>query len=265
MGIEINMGNHKGMLERRISKKISWLSFKELENYFSNPDSKILNLSAISSRQFIKDLDSVINFSKKEVDISGNIGRFSTSIDYSTTKKTNQSYFINSVQKCKNFKLHKVRSKLFNFFRGRHTRTKVFIESWNFSDFDDAETFQVGKLYQIKPVSINYKAAKQDYKYDKQIISKFRIEETNGNIKDLLLIDTIKDEKLKREKYIDGQKINRQHYNFEIRSHRLNRGLMKTFLFHRINKCRRSEYDGSNNFLYANQLVIMPLSVANSF
>ena len=54
---------------------------------------------------------------------------------------------------------------------------------------------------------------------------------------------------------INGQKINRQHYNFEIRHHNLNRGLMKTFLFHQIYKYKTSEYD-ENNSLSNNKTVV---------
>ncbi len=221
------------------------MSFKELDNYFRDPDLKIQNLYTISAQQFTKDLDSMIAFSRKRLGLYGKIDNFSITTDYSTTEKGKRRHLINSVQKREKFNFYKIFNKLFN--NKSKPKTKIKIKSWNFTEFDDTEKLQVGKLYTIKPVSITYNSTQQDYKYDKQIISEFCIEEANGTIKKLLIIDTIKKGKIKREKHIDNHKINRQHYNFEIRSHRLNRSLMKTFLFHQINKDKTSEYDQNSD------------------
>ncbi len=233
-------------INNNLQEKISCMSFKELDNYFSDPDLKIQNLYKISAQQFTKDLDSIIAFSKKALGQYGKIDTVSITIDSNTTEKGKRRHLINSVQKCEKFKLHKLLSKLFN--NESQPITRIKIKSWNFTEFDDTQKLQVGNLYTIKPVSVTYNSTQQEYKYDKQIISEFCIEEANGTIKKLLIIDTIKKGKVQREKHIDDHKINRQHYNFEIRSHRLNRSLMKTFLFHQINRHKTSEY-GQNSAL----------------
>ena len=243
---KMTMCNNKEF-PKKSSQKISCLSFKELNNYFSDPDLKIHNLYIISAQQFTEDLDSMIDFSRKKLGLYGKVDNFSITIDSHTTEKRKRSHLINSAQKCEKFKLCKTLSKFFK--HEGHPTTKVKIKSWNFSDFDDTAKFKVGKLYTIKPVSVTYNSAQQDYKYDKQIILEFCIVEANRNIRKLIIIDNIKKgKKTKREKYIDGQKINRQHYNFEIRHHNLNRGLMKTFLFHQIYKYKTPEYDQNNSF-----------------
>ena len=244
------MCNNKSNFQIKVSKKVPCLSFKELDNYFRDPDLKIQDLDTISAQQFTKDLDSMIDFSGKKLGLYGRIDNFSTTIDSNTTEKGKRYHLINSAQKCEKFKLYKIFSKLFKY--ENHQITKIKIKSWNYTDFDDTEKFQVGKLYSIKPVSVTYNSTPQDYKYNKQIISEFCIEETDGNIKKLKIIDNIKKGKIKKEKYIDGQKINRQHYNLEIRHHNLNRGLMKTFLFHQIYKYKTSEYD-QNDSLCSNK------------
>jgi hypothetical protein len=234
------MYNNKNF-QIKVSQKASCLSFKELDNYFSDPDLKIQNLYIISAQQFTKDLDSMIDFSKKKPGLYGKIDNFSITIDSHTTENGKRCHWINSAQKREKFKLDKILSKFFK--HESHPTTKIKIKSWNFTDFDGTDKFQVGKLYTIKPVSVTYNSTQQDYKYNKQIISEFCIVEANGNIRKLIIIDNIKKGKTKREKYIDGQKINRQYYNFEIRHHNLNRGLMKTFLFHKIYKYKTPEYD----------------------
>jgi len=253
------MNNNKNF-QIKVSQKASCLSFKELDNYFSNPDLKIQNLSAISTQQFTKDLDSMIDFSRNKFGQYGKIDNFSVTIDSNTTETGNQRHLINFAHKHEKFKLYKILSKLFK--DESHPTTKIKIKSWNFTDFDDTDKFQVGKLYTIKPVSVTYNSTQQDYKYNKQIISEFCIEETNGNIKKLKNIDNIKNGKIKKEKYIDGQKINGQHYNLEIRHHNLNRALMKTFLFHKIYKNKTSEYNQNislcNNKTDSNFVVAQP-------
>ena len=146
-------------------------------------------------------------------------------------------------------------SKFYKFFNElfktkNPEKTRVMIKSWTFKDFDVNQKFQVRKLYSIKPISLTYNSTREEYKYSKQIISEFCIKEANGNIKKLLIIDNLKNGKVKREKYIDGKSITGQHYNFEIRSHRLNRGLMKTFLFHQINKNNKLGYDQNRHIRY---------------
>ncbi|MDA3916808.1 MAG: hypothetical protein PF690_07525 [Deltaproteobacteria bacterium] len=239
------MCNNNRNFQIKDSKKVPCLSFKELDNYFSDPDLKIHNQNTISAQQFTKDLDSMIDSSTKKLGLYGRIDNFSITIDSNTTQNGKQCHLINSAQKCEKFKLHKIFSKLFKY--EDHPITKIKIKSWNFTDFDDTEKFQVGKLYSIKPVSVTYNSTQQDYKYNKQIISEFCIEEANGNIKKLKIIDNIKKGKIKKEKYIDGQKVNRQYYNLEIRHHNLNRGLMKAFLFYQIYKHKTSEYDQNDS------------------
>ena len=239
------MCNNNENFPKKVSEKVPCLSFKELDNYFRDPDLKMQNLYTISAQQFTKDLDLMIDFSRKKLGLYGKIDNFSFTIDSNITEKGKRRHLINSAQKYEKFKLYKILSKLFKY--ESHPVTKIKIKSWNFTDFDDTAKFQVGKLYTIKPVSVTYNSTQQDYKYNKQIISDFCIEETNGNIKKLIIIDNIKNGKIKKEKYIDGQKINRQHYNLEIRHHNLNRGLMKTFLFHQIYKYKTSEYDQNSS------------------
>lgn len=222
-------------------KRMSWLSFSELNRHFSNPDSRILNLFTISAEQFTRDLDSIIDVLKKKSNQYGNIGELSTVYDSNPIKKRERPDLDNFMQKSERhkFKFHKIFKRFLNFVKCEihpaSKMNKVKIQSWRFSNFDVTKKFQVGNLYTIKPVSIIYHSTQQEYKYDKQIISEFCIEELNGNIKKLLVIDTIKNGKIKRKKFIDGENINRQYYNFEIRNHRLNRCLMKTFLFHQFN------------------------------
>jgi hypothetical protein len=144
-----------------------------------------------------------------------------------------------SVQKREKLKLQKILNRLFKYIIPAPSK-KIEIRSWTFKDFDAARKFQVGKCYTLRPISITYNSTQQDYKYNKQIISEFYIE-ANGSIKKLVIIDSIKKEVVRREKFINGRKIHRQHYNLEIRNHRLNRSLMKAFLFHQIYKL--SEYD----------------------
>ncbi len=240
------MSNNNKKSQIKISKETPCLSFKELHNYFRDPDLKIQNLYAISAQQFTKDLDSMIDFSKKKLGLYGKIDSFLITVASNSTEKGIRPHWINSVQKREKFKLYRILNKLFN--NESHSITKIKIKSWKFTDFDDTEKFQVGKLYTIKPVRVTYNSTQQDYKYSKQIISEFCIEEANGKIKKLIIIDNIKNGTIRREKYIDGQKINRQHYNLEIRNHDLNRGLMKTFLFHKISKYKTFEYDQDSGF-----------------
>lgn len=228
------MENIKRNSQIKISKKTSCLSFKKLDNYFRNPDLKIQDLYAISAQQFTNDLDSMIDLSKKKLSLFSKNNTFLIKINSNTTQKQEK------------VKLYRILNKLFKY--ESHPITKIKIKSWKFADFDDTEKFQVGKLYTIKPVSVTYNSTQQNYKYNKQIISEFCIKEASGNIKKLIIIDNIKKGKTKREKYIDGQKINNQHYNLEIRNHDLNRGLMKTFLFHKIYKYKTSEYDQDSGF-----------------
>ncbi len=235
-----NMCNNKKFQEK-VPSKVPCMSFKKLSNYFCDPDLKIQNLYATSAQQFTKDLDSVIDFSRTKLGQYGKIDNFSITVDSNSDGKGKFDYFIDSLQKHKNSKLYKILSRFFKY--EDQSKTKVMVKSWSFKEFDNTDKFQVGKLYTMRPVSVTYNSTQQDYKYDKQIISEFCIEETNGTIKKLLIIDTIKNGKVKREKHIDGHKFNLPHYNFEIRCHQLNRNLMKTFLFHQINKDKQPEYD----------------------
>lgn len=223
------------------NKKKSWMSFRELNKYFNNPDLKIQHHYMISAERFIKDLDSIINLSKDKLDLYGKFDEFSILIDPVPAKKGKRPNFMNFMQKSEKLRLHPILNKIFRY--KSHQLEEVKFNSWTFTDFDENEEFQVGKLYKIKPLSVTYNSTQQDFKYNKQIISQFCIEEASGNIKKLSIIDSVKKGKIKREKYIDDQKINRQHYNNEIRSHRLNRGLMKTFLFNQINKYYKPEYN----------------------
>ena len=56
-------------------KKTSLLSFKELNVYFTNPDSTIKNIPAISAQQFTKDLDFIIDSSRDKLGLHGNIDK----------------------------------------------------------------------------------------------------------------------------------------------------------------------------------------------
>ncbi len=240
IGFEINMRIDEQELQ---TNKISWLSFKQLETYFNNPDSRIENLYDTSIEQFTKDLDTIIEFSTKKLDLYNKIGESSVIIDSNHIKMKKAGKLEIHVQKVKML-ISRLNKNLNRFFKHKNrpalSPNKIRIKSWNFSNFHGAQKFQVRNLYSIMPVSVTYNSTQQDYKYDKQIISKFCIEELNGNIKELLIIDSIKNGKIKREKYIDDENINRQHYNSEIRNHRLNRCLMKTFLFYQINKHKTS-------------------------
>ena len=241
------MNDDKSDFYIEISKKPFCLSFKKLDNYFRSPDLKIQNLYAISAQQFIADLDSVINFSKNKRGSYGRIDKIAIAIDSNTLGEKDRHPLTGSVQKRNKLNLQKILNKLFKSIAPAPIK-KIEISSWSFKDFDAAKKFQVGKCYTLRPVSITYNSTQQDYKYNKQIISEFYIEEANGNIKKLVIIDNIKKETVRREKYIDGQKIHCQHYKLEIHHHRLNRGLMKTFLFHQIYK--PSEYDQDTCLLH---------------
>ena len=223
--------------------KISWLSFKKLDTYFSNPDSKIEDIYDISTEQFTKDLDTIIKFSKKKQGLYGKFGEASIVTDSNPIKMEEVDDLEHHVQKDETL-MSRLNKILNRFFKHESHPTvspnKIKIKSWNFSNFNGTEKFQVRNLYSIKPVSVTYNSTQQDYKYEKQIISKFCIEESNGKIKELLIMDSMKNGKIKREKYIDDENINRQHYSSEIRNHKLNRCLMKTFLFNQINKHKTS-------------------------
>lgn len=222
------------------SKKSPWLSYRQLDMYFKNPDSQIRHTSEICAHQFTKDLDFIIQFSKNNSAMRGRIDSYSIRIDTNRVKKRPRASIGSALQTSKGLNLFKCMKNSLGC--KRRPKTKVIIQSWNFTEFDPAEKFHVRGLYAIKPIRITYNWTQQDYIYNKQIISEFCIEETNGNIKKLVIIDSLKNKKIKREKYIDDQNIAGQHHQFGIRSHRLNRGLMKTFLFHQINGFEKFEY-----------------------
>ena len=229
----------------RLYKKTEpWLSFRELNRYFMNPDSQIENLSAVSALQFANDLDCLIRLSQTNACIRGRFDVASVKTEPRTVNKSQPPLVVRFLHRCKGSGWHRLFSKQPD--RSPLQESAVTICSWRFTDFDSAKQFRVRDLYTIRPVSLEYRSAQQDYHYDKQIVSAFQVVEANGNIKKLVIIDSIKNGRVKREKLIDGQRISRGNFQFEIRTHRLNRGLMKTFLFHRIHAYMNFEYDQSN-------------------
>ncbi|MCP4760542.1 MAG: hypothetical protein GY870_02100, partial [archaeon] len=192
---------------------------------------------------FTKDLDTIIKFSQKKQGLYGKFGEASIVTDFNPIKMEEVDDLEHHVQKDETLmsRLNKILNRFFKHeSHPTVSQNKIKIKSWNFSNFNGTKKFQVRNLYSIKPVSVTYNSTQQDYKYEKQIISKFCIEESNGKIKELLIMDSMKNGKIKREKYIDDENINRQHYSSEIRNHKLNRCLMKTFLFNQINKHKTS-------------------------
>lgn len=235
------MGIKKRMLQKKITEKVTFISFNKLDKYFRNPELKVQNLSAISAQQFTKDLDIVMACSKKKSGLYGKIDTVSINADLKPPKKEKRDNSTNPLAALGKLKLFSIFSK--SPVTDEQLAETVNITSWSFSNFDRAEKFQVGNIYTLRPVRVTYNSTQQDYDYNKQIISEFCIEKANGTSKELKIIDNIKKDIITREKYIDGEKIWNQNYDLEIRNHHLNRGLMKNFLFRQIKKFKISGYN----------------------
>lgn len=227
-------------------KQISWISFKNLETYFCHPDVDIKNISAITAEKFADDLETIIQYSK--ITLHEPIGNTTILMDEINPEHNENNKPLQSIQPVNG--KHRFHRAIFKRFKASmrfsppeshpvETDKKMVITSWHYDDFKNEDFFRVGSVYSMKPESLTCNFAGQNYKYDRQIISRFKIEQANRDSKEMIITDTIKNGRIKREKRIDDEIADGQNYDFEIRNHRLNRGLMKAFLFRQIKNLKK--------------------------
>ncbi len=243
------METDKVDLLRHNLKKISWLSFNKLDNYFCNPDVKIKNISTITAQKFADDLDTVIQYSKLNPNKS--IGKTTIRVEpnqpsecqVAVASNENQQPLRHKHSKFGHALIKSLKASIFGASDIPHLETidkKILITSWNYNDFKSTDCFSVGRIYSIKPVSLTYNYTTEGYEYDRQIISRFYIESADGDSKKMIITDTIKNGKVKREKRIDNVIVSGQNYQFEIRNHRLNRSVIKAFLFKQVKEMKQT-------------------------
>lgn len=223
-------------IDEKSFDRVAWMDFKLITHYLLNPEDEIQDTDALCAHQFSLDLDLIINHIHTR-------GLGFSKLGHLTTAKQCCEHSVKKGYRSKRQWLKRLfdtsLSEPFAKFKSvplpESDPKERLITTWEYSNFDMHRTIEIGDLYSMKPLSIIYKSILDEYNYEKEICCEFLIKLSNGQEKNLQITDIIKNGKVIREKRLDGSKILRQDYDFEIRNHQLNRGLMKSFLFSQIN------------------------------
>lgn len=242
------MNQKRSDTEAKVSEGISWMKSKDLVRLFLDPDAETKNEDVISARRFSCDLDIIVEAIRNGPPKVHGFGRFSIAKDY--REENTKNHLLNGgsgrgthLDKkpgwdwLKGLLLRSNRSSGIASEKCRDQESilkEVEVITWKFTNFDSGQCADIGDLYTVKPIGLFYSVVRESGLCERKIVSEFSIITSGGQTKRMLITDIIKNGAVKREKHIDGCKVHRQNYAYEIRNHRLNRGLMKAFLFSRI-------------------------------
>jgi len=207
------------------------MGFNSLVHYFSDPDLPLPDTEGLGADAFARDLEAVM----EELSEAAAAHRGRLTITRRPAPVTA------ATPKTPRGRRQRARDWITALFLGKEEEKKadatpaamgVETRTWVFDQFDPDLAFGVLDLYVLYPLSLTFTSEKDAS--HRQIRSLFRIQPARGAAKTLCIIDTLEGGRITREKEINGRAVAQRNFEFDIRSHRLNRGLMRAFLRHQF-------------------------------